>query len=118
MRLRGGKTRRRIAVDMGSWEYFAVPCNAGATLSIAARLIGEGRFNLYLVGSEGVIQAPVKGRLSGFDRRKALWSQEETSSVAMTYTATKPGTLYVFFDNHHDELEPKFIDADIRLHGD
>jgi len=118
MRLRGGKTRRRIAVDMGSWEYFAVPCKAGATLSIAARLIGEGSFNLYLVGSESVVQAPVKGRLSGFDRRKALWSQEETSSVAMTYTATKSGTLYVFFDNHHDELESKLIDVDIRLHDD
>ena len=118
MKLRGGKTRRRIAVDMGSWEYFAVPCKAGATLSIAARLIGEGSFNLYLVGSESVVQAPVKGRLSGFDRRKALWSQEETSSVAMTYTATKSGTLYVFFDNHHDELESKLIDVDIRLHDD
>jgi hypothetical protein len=115
MRLRGGKTRRRIAVDMGSWEYFAVPCKAGATLSIAASLIGEGGFNLYLVRSEDVILAPVKGRLSGFDRRKALWSQEETSSVAMTYTATKSDTLYVFFDNHHDEMESKLIDADIRV---
>ena len=86
-------------------------------MSIAARLIGKGGFNLYLVGSEGVIQAPVKGRLSGFDRRKALWSQEETRSVAMTYTATKSDTLYVFFDNHHDELEPKSIDVDIRLQG-
>ena len=117
MKLRGGKTRRRIAVDMGSWEYFAVPCKAGATLSIAARLIGEGSFNLYLVGSESVVQAPVKGRLSGFDRRKALWSQEETSSVAKTYTATESGTLYVFFDNHQDELEPNLIDVDIRLQG-
>ena len=115
MRLRGGKTRRRVAVDVGSWECFVVPCKAGATLSIAARLIGKGSFNLYLVGSEGVIQAPVKGRLSGFDRRKALWSQEETGTVAMTYTATEPDTLYVFFDNHHDELEQKFIDVDIRL---
>jgi hypothetical protein len=117
MRLRGGKTRRRIAVDMGSWEYFAVPCKAGATLSIAARLIGDGGFNLYVVGFEGVIQAPVKGRLSGFDRRKALWSQEETRSVEMTYMAKEPDTLYVFFDNHHDELERKLIDVDIHLQG-
>jgi len=50
MRLRGGKTRRRVAVDMGSWEYFAVPCKAGATLSIEARLIGKGSFNAYLLG--------------------------------------------------------------------
>jgi hypothetical protein len=115
MRLRGGKTTRRIAVDMGSWEYFAVSCKAGATLSIAARLIGDGGFNLYVVGFEGVIQAPVKGRLSGFDRRKALWSQEETRSVAMAYSVTESGTLYIFLDNQHDEMNQKYIDVDIRL---
>lgn len=94
-----------------------VPCKAGATLSIAASLIGEGSFNLYILGSKGVIQAPVKGRLSGFDRSKALWSQEETRSVAMRYNARDSGTLYAFFDNHHDQLEPKLIDVDIELHG-
>ncbi len=115
MKLSGGKSRRRIGVDMGSWEWMVVPCKAGATLSIVANLIGKGGFNLYLLGSKHVIQAPVKGMISGFDRRRALWSQQETRNVAMTYTATESDTLYIFFDNQHDELESKSIDVDIRL---
>jgi len=33
----------------------------------------------------------------------------------MTYTATESDTLYIFFDNQHDEFESKSIDVDIRL---
>lgn len=115
MRLRGGRTRRRIGVDMGSWEWMVVPCKAGATLSIVANLVSEGSFNLYLLGSKHVIQAPVKGMLSGFDPRKTLWSQQETRSVVMTYAVTASDTLYIFFDNQHDELRSKSIEVDIRL---
>jgi len=115
MRLHSGKLKRRIDVDVASWEYVVVSGKTSATVSITASIVGKGSFNLYIVGLKSVTEAPVKGRISGFNRSEALWCQEEIRSLATKYKAAESGALYIFFDNHHDELEPKSIDVDIHI---
>lgn len=115
MKLRGGRLKKTIEVEPGSWNYVEIACREGSTIQIDAYEEEGSDFSVYIVRSADVKKTPLIGTVTEYEDGKALWKKEKAKKVSKTYTVDSRDVYYVFLDNYHAKSREKYIAADIQV---
>ncbi|MFW9848844.1 MAG: zinc ribbon domain-containing protein [Candidatus Thorarchaeota archaeon] len=113
MKIRGGRLKKQIEIEAGTWDHVEIPCREGSTISVDASEVDGDDFSVYILDSAQVKTTLLTGRVSDYEDDKALWKKEKVKKVSKKYTVDARDIYYVIFDNYHAKSKYKLIDIDV-----